>query len=96
MVADIWVPPSFTKDKDREVLVCFVCDATFEMDQQERFERHVAACSDANEDQIERELDESNPARIMPEVFGPEAGDVEFERWMKANAKDVLLGKKKV
>ena len=96
MVADIWVPPTFTKDSERRVLACLVCGAVFEEDQAERYERHVARCSDANEDRIEAELDESNPARLMPEVFGPEAGDVEFERWMKANAKDVLLGKKKV
>ena len=94
-MTDIWVPPSFTKDKDRRVLACLVCSAVFEEDQVDRYERHVARCSDRNEDRIEAELDESNPARIMPEVFGPEAGDVEFERWMKENARAVLEYRKK-
>lgn len=94
-MADIWLPAGFSRDKDREVLACLLCDARFEMEQQDLFERHVAKCSEQNEDQIDEEISEVSLARQLPTMFGPEAGDVEFERWMKDHAEDVLLGKLK-
>lgn len=89
-MADIWVPGDFTKDKNRRVLVCFTCEATFELDEVGKYERHVDACARRNEDQIEAELDAGSIARKLPSMYGKDVPDPEYERWYKRNAKAIL------
>lgn len=89
-MTEIWVPPSFTKDKGREVLACLTCGAEFERDHVGDFTRHVEACARRNENELDEALNEAILARKAPALFGPEAGDVELERWFKENAQAIL------
>lgn len=89
-MTDIWVPNGFTKDEGREVLACLVCGAEFETDHIGDFTRHVAGCAKRNETEIDEQLNEAILARKMPGLFGPEAGDVELERWFKEHRDEIL------
>ena len=89
-MTEIWVPKDFTADKDRRVLKCLVCEAIFEEDQIAGFTRHVSGCAKRNDRQIEEELNSVSLARQHPDLFGPESGDVELEKWFKENREAIL------
>ncbi len=60
---------------------------------QGEYERHVVRCSKRHEEELRaRSWRVKNPYLFDPNVVG----DVEFERWVQANRKAILDGRKKM
>ena len=55
------------------------CDAVFTEDEYRAFVRHCDRCFERNRDK----LDNVTVRHRMPEIFGDEAGDVEYRTWRK-------------
>lgn len=70
---------------------CLCCnEASFVKGEERAYEQHVIRCSGAHDEAMRAE---SLRAR-MPGFFDPEvAGDVEFERWVRANSGALLEGR---
>lgn len=68
------------------------CGAKFWPWQADDFERHVVDCNKRHPEEHKK----LSLVHTMPALFGPEAGDVEFERWVKENAQAIREGRKKL
>lgn len=68
------------------------CQAKFLPGQERRYETHVVECAEEH-DHLIRKISHQTQ---MPDWYGAEAGDVEFERWVKRNARGILLGRVKM
>jgi len=58
---------------------CRICKAPFFEGELKSYEAHVSKCFDRNE----QELRERSLAHRLPGLYGPEAGDPEYEAWVQ-------------
>lgn len=76
------IPGSVTS-VDPPKFACAVCKAKFKAHEGALFERHVVRCAD----QHEAELRERSLRVRAPGLFGDEAFDPEYERWVRRSGR---------
>ncbi len=90
---DLWIP-----DKARRVpkFKCLVptpdgpCGTLFYPGDERRYERHVVACAERHDREIQAIVDHNR------ELSLPDIQDVEFERWVQKWAPEIMEERKKM
>lgn len=87
-------PLIIVRDSSRKLAYrCLICGAEFYDDEHGDYERHVVSCSDTHFE----ELRGMSLRAKAPALFDPEqSGDVEFQKWVRANKRAILDGSLKM
>jgi hypothetical protein len=87
-------PLLVVRDKSRRVAFrCHLCESRFYDGELRAFERHVAGCADAREQQIRESSLRSKAPALYDTQFG---GPVDLRDWVKANRQAIIEGRKRL
>lgn len=87
-------PLIIVRDPHRKIAFrCLVCGADFYDDEHTAYERHVVSCAEDNDEHLR-----AQSLRVKaPALFDPEqSGDVEFQKWVRANKEAILADRLKM
>ena len=79
-MVELWLPPTAQQHPRYR---CHLCRARFFRGQESEFERHVVKCGNDHEQQ----LHEDSIRTRLPGLYGPEAGDPEYENYVRRTGK---------